>query len=953
MGVLNRLRNGRSAAAEESESTETEYDTERRELRSVTGEEYQIDPVNSVRKGGVEVKVDVPSDSPDRKYDKYAGARVREAIEDSYHNPLSPIWIGYEVSARQGFTCTGFPFKSMFQHVWLVGTTGAGKSVAEINMMTQLAYAGHGFVYFDPEAKDSRKLLKKLPEHRLDDVVWIEPGNPEFERNVSINFLEVPDCDTDLELDRAIKDRLQVLQAIFDNEDYWGVNMRTITNSIGRAMMEHNHECDDPSEYYTIIDFYFILLNGQRRQEFAETVDDPFLSFVHEIAEMDDDEVRPMLKRLIEWVQSITVRKIVACRESSIDFREILDEDKIVIVRTPTTDEDVKQMITLGTMRPIWNAVQHNLHHGTEHPYFAFFDESDKILSDRLQVDDMLARARGMKLSVTLSCQHPTQLDDSVLKDVKNLCNNPLYFKVPDDTDAKMLMKKFRGYSAIDLMEMDNHKVWTEVELANGEGSSDPHKLNTLAPMPDLRDDEAVDEAIRASLEEYGTDPITDAEIQDNLRFGDLSAALDGNLGTLDMETEYCRNKALKAIYDESVRQGDPGGFVALAACLPRLQQYLPEGEQLTDEDKAWRSVIQKLPDEYIGERENDEGDDEVKATDTSFMNVGESENDGNKEHWEQMAEAYVPMTQVGFRFDIPAQTGDAMPDAMARLDDRLDLDGINDADTYTDRVLSYRDEYPLLNRLAGANDAYIESEHSTGDTQPSQTVLNLVQAHNAEHRCLFVCREETAKNVYNTLAHAPAGCRSTHSKDDERRFYTGTDPLKIDGEGMTRPGTKDNVWVYDEQTGQYILRDTNDEVYARFDTAAEIFNNADAYPDDGDRTIMPPVIPEYELNGDSLSEVEWDIIVIPKPDTDDEGNKDLLTPSDLALYQEDAPNLSLIDLLKQLQDGTDDEDNDPSSPSSNGHSSSTDSEVADADSDEQRQETETDMSGEMAKMYD
>ncbi len=888
------------------ESTDVDEPTEPA-LASITDEEYLLEPVESVYEGGAETKVTVPSDSPDREYDVYAGEKVRSVIEESYDDHTSPLWVGYETSARQGFECGGIPLNDMFQHCLIVGTTGAGKSVEEITMMTQLAYAGHGFIYFDPEAKDSRKLMKKIPEHRLKDVVWIEPGNPTFDRTISINFLEVPECDTEEGLDEAIKGRLQVLQAIFDNEDYWGVNMRTITDSIGRAMMQHNHECDDPSDYYTLIDFYFILLNAQRREEFANTVDDPFLSFVHEIAAMDDDEVRPMLKRTIEWVQSYTIRKIVACRETSIDFQEILDENKIVIVRTPTTDVNVKQMITLGTMRPIWNAVQWNRHHGMMEPFFAFFDETDRVLNDRLDVDNMLARARSMKLSVTLSCQHVDQLKrNGVWDDIDNLCNNPLLFTVGKNKDARELLTTFRGVDPIDLTDMANHTIWTKIPHSEG-GGSDTVKLNTLPPMPDLRDDEAVDEAIHESLERYGTEPITDAEIQANLKFGDLTEALEGHTGEFDMETEYCRNLALKAVYDQSIREGDPGGFVAIEIVLDRLQRYLPEGGEISKPGQAWRSVFQKIPDAYLSHHKNNDGDRAVRADDTSFMNVGESENDGADEHWEQMADAYVPMTQLGFVYDIPAQTGDAMPDALARLDDQLDLTGVTDPQIITEKVTEYRDEHPLLDRLAGAKDLYIESEHSTGDTQPSQTVKNLIQAHNEGHRCLFIGREETAKRVYNTIARDPAGCRSSHSESSERRFYTGTNTLSIDGETMTRPGASNNVWVQDLRTGEYILRDTDGTVHTRFDTAAEIFTDASAYPSEGDRNIKPPVIPEFELDGE-WTDVEWDIVVVPEPPHDENGTKELLTPLDLELYRHEQPNVPLIEIFDVEEDPAEDE---------------------------------------------
>ncbi|WP_248910793.1 hypothetical protein [Halocatena marina] len=76
-----------------------------------------------------------------------------------------------------------------------------------------------------------------------------------------------------------------------------------------------------------------------------------------------------------------------------------------------------------------------------------------------------------------------------------------------------------------------------------------------------------------------------------------------------------------------------------------------------------------------------------------------------------------------------------------------------------------------------------------------------------------------------------------------------------------------------------------------------EIFTNAAAYPDDGGRKIKRPVIPDYEFEGD-LADVERDIIVVPETPRDDDGQKERLTPADLALCREDEPNVPLTKIL-------------------------------------------------------
>lgn len=852
-------------------------------LQSMLGEEYLIDPVESVYEGGVETKVKEPSDSPDREYDIYAGERTREIIEESYDDPKSPLWIGYETSARRGCEFGGIPLNDMFQHCVIVGTTGAGKSVAEINMMTQLAYADHGFIYFDPEAKDSRKLLKKIPEHRLDDVVWIEPGNPTFDRTISINFLEVPDCETEEELDEAIKGRLQILQAIFDNEDYWGVNMRTITDSIGRAMMQHNHESTDPSDYYTIIDFYFILLNAQRREEFAQTVDDPFLSFVHEIAAMDDDEVRPMLKRMIEWVQSYVVRKVVACRESSIDFQEILDENKIVIVRTPTTDVNVKQMITLGTMRPIWNAVQNNRHNGMMEPFFAFFDETDRVLNDRLDVDNMLARARSMKLSVTLSCQHLKQLKEKgVWDDIDNLCNNPLYFTVGKDKDARELLKSFRDVEPIDLTDMANRKIWTKIPHTD-RGGSDTVKLNTPAPMPDLRDDEGVDAAIRASLEHYGTEPITDAEIQANLKFGDLTEVLEGPMDTDISEDNVPTDIVLESLFVTAVRESDvDDGTVPVSN--DRVQE---EFERRTGVELSQAKFSNRVEEEYGEHIEpRREGAEKISLTDDGLatlfsQDTGSAENAGGPAHRYILRESLKTFLALGADASLPSQEGEELPDGVADLPINPLQEATSDAE-YQRLKAQCKQEYGRLYELSGGRDIAIEAETTTLK-KPKQTLTNLRKAVQNGKKCVFACKDgsysegdfdhpDDAPDHTSLFEYWPrrgerviydteGGGRSTTTNHDRltfvsetidhgdhgesRVFYNLSKELKLTPNvGALRPRTTKSLrWrerPTDDSSTEIVLEDKGGQetVRARFETAAAVFeSDPAAYPAYYERT--------------------------------------------------------------------------------------------------------------------
>ena len=853
-------------------------------------------------------------------------------------DPTKPYWFG---DGLKNEIEAGVEPDVLNVHLFCGGTTGVGKTTLLINYFYQIMQRGHGGLFFDPKGEDAEDVVQLLPDHREDDLVFIDIG-ADADYEVGFNFLEIPLDDPDPESQAfdsavsALADDFEALLAQSGDGSSWGPRMSGITRAVVRGLAEYQVRSD---KTVTMLDMAFLLSGEEGRQRIHEMMGEERIEWIqqatHVIAEYSEDDLEPLVRRLWEWIFSRTVRSIASHPSTTISIDDIVREGKILVVRNSSSGDTAKRLITTALIRRIWLSIQEQTNRDDQPDppqFFAVCDEFDKIVNEKSNIHNILRQARSFGLSLTFAAQNLDTggsdgegIPESIQKAIRGNCNTFLTFDPGDPEDADDIARQHsKNIDGEDITELSEHRMYMRTHDDQGD-KTDSYKVHTFPPAPDVLSDDIVrseaetDALIRASQERYGQPARSDEEIKEEMLVngtmssGSVAATADTALPTeLDMEDERVRNRALKAIYDEAIRQeSDPDEFVAVPDCLGRLRRYLPEGESITSPGQAWREVFQKIPDAYLADREQVSADGEehyteVKALDTGFMNIGEKENDGNKEHWEQMADAYIPFTQLGFVFDIPAQTGGTMPDGLAKLDDALyldDLDG-DDLDRQTKRVNNYRDEHAILDRLAGTRDAFIESEHTTGQSQPSQTITNLAQAHNEGHRCLFVCRPEDAENIHETVAGDEPCVRDSHSVDGEQRFYTFTRNLTIDGE-ITRPGASDNVWVYDEQTGQYILRDNSGTEHARFDTAADIFTAASAYPAGGDRTVKPPAIPEYEFDGGDPSAAEWDIITVPRPPktetADGDIEKEPLSPADLELYREGEENLPLSDMILSL----------------------------------------------------
>jgi hypothetical protein len=824
--------------------------------------------------------------------------------------PGDPFWFGF---GRRNGTEVGVYEKYLNAHLLLTGRTRSGKTTTLGNFASQVYDRDYGaLVIVNDKEDDVERFIEEWPEDRPEeDFVFIDTGDA-FDKRVRFNLLEVP---TDAEpgtnaFESAVQKLADDWSASFaeagGSDNYWGAVMERVTRTVINGLAKADLTC-------TPLDVAAAVSTSDGVEQFSQWMSEERIAFVQDaaerIAQKEDTDLEPLAGRTDLLTQHAGLRNFLCARTPTASIQEFVRDGKVCVLRLDPHlgESEIKFMLT-PLVRRFYTAKK-TLDNAPR--FYLLWDEFDKGVSPLTNVHEMLSIAGGHDFRMVLACQAPSnQLYGTLKNALQNQVDTAISFGT-GEKDAGYITSHHSFDDTNDLTNLGRFKFWlrTYYQTDDDEDTTYSYKADALKPSREARQDVHDEEYTvdvagmkRRSVERYGDIPETPEQLKAESHFyttaGDDAPLAGKSLDDCDMTDEMWRNRVLKAIDDESIRQGTPHGFVPISTDLDRLRRYLPGGGELTSANQAWRKVLQHVPDDYLDYRKQN-GKMQVRAADTGYMNVGDSETAGGKDHQLVMQDAYVPLTQLGFLVDILSQDADSMPDALGTLDDQLYLDGIDDPDVITERVLKYRENHPDLYRLAGVHEAYIEAEHSTGESQGSQTIRNLAAAHNADRRCLFLARPDVAEDVHNTLAEGTPCCHSNHDEAGERRFYTTTRPLSIDGETMTRPGQsgEENVWVIDEQTGQYILQDTDGTEYARFNTAAEIYEDASQYPTGGECRIYAPVIPEYEFDGGDPTAAEWDIIVVPEAAVDENGDRQLLTPLDLTLYQHNEQNIPLCDL--------------------------------------------------------
>lgn len=890
----------------------------------------------------------------------YAGEHLRKQIESLVDAEETLIPIGYHDDDATGVSIGRLPLKRLFVHLAITGTTGAGKSTLVQNIQLALAWAGYGFAYIEGKGDgDAMDLLQRLPEHRMGDVIPVMPSSPEFGRTPTLNLLETPTAGTQEDVDAAVGRQIDAVKTLFDTSEYWGIVMEFIVDTVSRIMIESDED-------YALIDMPFVLFNADWIAEFAGTVESPFSGMPAEkLATLEEDDVLPVWRRMAAHMASATKRPIISERETTLDFEELMDENKIVIIQPPDAGGDISEFLSLIYFERFWTTQRQRSRRadGEVSPYFCFIDESDKVLSPSIGIEDALARARSSRFGIGLLAQYGSQWEDvskSVAKAIQANTKNKLALSSEERDSASFMTQSFQKIDADDVAGMDFHRV--AAKLPRRSGGDSEHFLETFPPMPELRTAEEAREHLRENLKEVGKEPVTDEEILSNLKYGSsetyekmMDAVADGEASE-DTDDEAPlelteRREALlcQAVCDEALQDApdDVDGTertVHEDAAARRMKRYLAAdgGRTITYDSQLW-DLVDGVPDDLIETTVDDDGTSHLRCTargQTTFTRQGSDASAAHKPHRETVKDTHEPFTRLGAFVRIVNQTSgdgadgardtDDLPDVVISVSHLAGLAELPDADTLAamsprqrrrleeDALATFREAHPELAWLSEGSTMTGEIECSTGESNPYQTLMNLAQALARGQRCLFFVRSDVASKVWNTVMdNGPYSTRG--GEPGLKRCYNGG-ALRIDGQTMYRPaGPSETVWLHDDDAGTYSLADSDGERHATFETADAIFEDADAYPfaagpgedvPDEWAEVKRPFVPDYEFDlpvGELRDEFE--VVVVPGGTS---------TIHELSIYR-DGETASLEEVIQQDTSASD--GGDPGTSDSSGES--------------------------------
>jgi len=343
------------------------------------------------------------------------------------------------------------------RHLYVIGATGTGKSSLLYNLITEDMENGYGCSVLDPHGDLIDRLLGSIPEHRLGDVILLDPTDPDF-----VIPFTILSAHSDWERNLLAADLVSVFRRL---STAWGDQLNSVLGNALLAVLESDRGG-------TLFDVRRFLLEAGFRAELLKSVRDADLVYYWQRvfpALSGNKSVGPVVTRLDTFLAPKALRYMVGERENRIDFADILDSGKIFLAKLPEGFIGKENAHLLGSflVSKLQTAAmaRQRESESTRRIHTLYADEFQNYLTPSLA--ECLTGVRKYGLGLVLAHQELRQVErePDVLGALLN-AGTRIIFRV-GDRDARTLENGFTSFSARDIQNLETGRAICRVERSD------------------------------------------------------------------------------------------------------------------------------------------------------------------------------------------------------------------------------------------------------------------------------------------------------------------------------------------------------------------------------------------------------------------------------------------------------------------------------------------------------
>ena len=350
------------------------------------------------------------------------------------------------------------------RHVYVIGSTGMGKSVFMRNIALQDMQAGRGFAFIDPHGDVVEELLSMVPPERVDDVVYFDPGD--IEHPIGMNMFEFT---TEDQKDFIVQEGINMLQSLYDptNQGFFGPRGQHMFRNAALLLMS------DPAGA-TFIDIPKCFIDAEFVKKKLKYVTDKSV-YDYWTKEYPESRKSSDSGEVVTWFASkwgpflsnTMMKNILGQTKSGFNLREMMDQKKILLVnlsKGKVGEVNSKLLGMIFVMKFQAAAMSRvDTPEDERNDFCLFVDEFQNFSTESFE--SILSEARKFRLNLVVANQFMTQLTEKIREGVLGNVGTIVAGRL-GVTDAQIMEKVFTPvFNAEDLHKTPNHNAIATVMM--------------------------------------------------------------------------------------------------------------------------------------------------------------------------------------------------------------------------------------------------------------------------------------------------------------------------------------------------------------------------------------------------------------------------------------------------------------------------------------------------------
>ena len=337
-----------------------------------------------------------------------------------YRSIKVPVWIHDEDRLR---------------HLYIVWKTGTGKSKFLNSLMIDDLKQWRWLWVIDPHGDLIEEIIAHIPPQRHKDVIIFDPTDEQFP--FCFNPLDVKSTESKQILAKWFID---IFKKFFGSN--WNPKLEHVLRMIFLALL------DTPDS--TLFDIIRALTDKDFRYDMIEYIEDDVVRnfWTNEFAgwsqQFNTEAIMPIMNKVGQLLSIDMLKNIFSSHENKLDFREVMDESKILLVKLPKwkLQEEIMWFLWAMFVTKIYQAAmgRQSVPKNMRTPFFLYVDEFQNFATQTF--NEILSEARKYGLSLAVAHQFikqiPGNISDALFWNVGTLIS----FRVSSE-DATFMAKHF------------------------------------------------------------------------------------------------------------------------------------------------------------------------------------------------------------------------------------------------------------------------------------------------------------------------------------------------------------------------------------------------------------------------------------------------------------------------------------------------------------------------------